>query len=227
VDAARIAVIPNAVDAQRFRPGPRPPELAARFGFAEDDVVIGYISSFEAYEDFGTLVDAIALLRSRGRPVRGLLIGDGPTLPEVIAHVRETGLMDAIALPGRIPNADISSYYRLMDVFVVPRMDSRVSALVTPLKPMEAMASGRAIVVTRLPALMEPIQEGVTGLSFAPGNANELADVLDPLVTDPAARQKLGDAARDWILQERTLERTGERYRQLYATLGVDLPAGA
>ncbi len=223
VDAARIAVIPNAVDTQRFQPGPRHRELAARFAIDEDQVVIGYISSFEAYEDFGTLVDAIGRLRDRGRRVRGLLIGDGPTRAAVARHVHEAGLADVVELPGRIPNAEISGYYQLMDIFVVPRIDSRVSALVTPLKPMEAMASGSAIVVSRLPALMEPIQDGITGLSFAVGDAHDLAEVLDPLVTDAGMRRKLGAAAREWILAERTLERNGQRYRQLYAQVGVEL----
>lgn len=218
-----VSIVPNAVDTTLFRPGPRDQMLATQYGIGRDEVVVGYISSFQPYEDFATLVDAIAILRSRGRRVRGLLVGDGSTRPEILRQVAEVGLESVISLPGRIPHADVPRHHRLIDVFVVPRVPSRLSQLVTPLKPLEAMASGRALVVSRLDALTETITDGQTGVTFEPGNAADLASVLERLVLDPLERHRLGAAARTWVERERTLDRNGQRYREIYARLGVPL----
>jgi glycosyltransferase involved in cell wall biosynthesis len=219
----RVAIVPNAVDTTRFRPGPRDPGLAASYGIDRSDVVIGYISSFQPYEDFATLVDAIAMLRERGRPVRGLLVGDGSTLPDIRQRVVDRGMDGVIRLPGRIPHTAVPQHHRLIDVFVVPRVATRLAQLVTPLKPLEAMASGRALAVARLDALTETVIPGRTGVTFEPGNAADLASVVERLVLDPFERRRLGEAARTWVEQERTLGRNGQRYRDIYARLGVSL----
>jgi glycosyltransferase involved in cell wall biosynthesis len=221
--AERVAIVPNAVDTARFRPGPRDPGLAASYGIERSDVVIGYISSFQPYEDFATLVDAIAILRDRGRPVRGLLVGDGSTLGEIRRRVASRGMQDVIRLPGRIPHAAVPQHHRLIDVFVVPRIATRLAQLVTPLKPLEAMASGRALAVARLDALTETVVPGQTGVTFEPGDAADLASVVERLVLDPFERRRLGEAARTWVERERTLARNGQRYREIYARLGVPL----
>ncbi len=221
--AANVSIVPNAVDTALFRPGPRNQALAEQYGIGRDEVVVGYISSFQPYEDFATLVDAIAILRARGRRVRGLLVGDGSTRPDILRQVAELDLEGVVAMPGRIPHADVPRHHRLIDVFVVPRVASRLSQLVTPLKPLEAMASGRALVVSRLDALTETITDGQTGMTFDPGSATDLASVLERLVLDPGERHRLGDAARSWVERERTLARNGQRYREIYARLGVPL----
>lgn len=224
VPSDHVSIVPNAVDTARFRPGPRDQTLAASYGIGRDEVVVGYISSFQPYEDFKTLVEAIGILRGRGRAVRGLLVGDGSTRVDIQRQIAELGLERIVALPGRIPHSDVPRHHRLIDVFVVPRLPGRLSQLVVPLKPLEAMASGRALVVSRLDALTETISDGQTGLTFEPGNATDLASVLERLALDPVERQRLGGAARTWVEKERTLDRNGQRYRELYASLGVPLP---
>lgn len=221
VSADRITIVPNAVDADRFRPGERDPELAARLGIAPDEVVVGSVSSFAAYEGFQTLVEALAMLRGRGVRVRGLLVGDGKQRAEVERQVHALGLDEVVIMPGRVKHAVVPSYQRLLDVFVVARMPTRVAQLVTPLKPFEAMASARALVVSDLPALREIIRHGTTGLTFRAGDAEDLAATLERLAADPGLRQSLGAAAREWVLAERTIERNGERYRALYEQLGA------
>ena len=95
VPAGNVSIVPNAVDTVQFRPGPRNQALAEQYGIGRDEVVVGYISSFQPYEDFATLVDAIAILRSRGRRVRGLLVGDGSTRPDIQRQVAELDLEGA------------------------------------------------------------------------------------------------------------------------------------
>jgi glycosyltransferase involved in cell wall biosynthesis len=217
-----VTVIPNAVDIERFRPGPRDPALAAKLGIEDDEVVVGYISTFTAYEGIRYLIEAVGLLRGRGRRLRLLLVGDGEQRADLEIAAAEAGLTDGtVIFTGRVPHGEIERYYRTIDVFVVPRTNDRVSQLVTPLKPYEAMAMEKAIVVSGVGALLEIVVDGETGRSFVPEDAVSLADLIEPLLDDPAERARLGTAARAWVAANRTWERNGRRYRELYERLGV------
>ena len=221
IEAGRIVVVPNAVDVARFMPGPRDEALAARLGLG-DEPVIGYISSFTAYEGIRYLIEATAELRRRGRRVRlpaRRRRGGAQTLE---AAARSAGLADGtVIFTGRVPHDRIQDYYRLIDVFVVPRTNDRVSQLVTPLKPYEAMATERALVVSDVAALQEIVVDGETGGTFRAEDPISLADVLEPLLDDPARRVRLGAAARRWVAANRTWEQNGQRYLALYRELGV------
>lgn len=220
--AERIVVIPNAVDVERFTARPRDAELAATLGIERDEPVVGYISSFSPYEGIEYLLRAAAQLRDRGRRLRVLLVGDGKSEGDIRTLARELGLdRGTLVMPGRVPHAEVVRYYSLIDVFVVPRSDDRVSRLVTPLKPFEAMAMQCAVVVSDVPALREIVSPGETGMTFRAEDADHLAVVLDELLADPTARARLGEQAREWVLANRTWAANGRRYRQLYEELGV------
>lgn len=217
-----VTVIPNAVDIERFRPGPRDSELATAFGIEDDEAVVGYISTFTAYEGIRYLIEAVGLLRGRGRRLRLLLVGDGDQRADLEIAAEEAGLTDGtVIFTGRVPHGDIERYYRTIDVFVVPRTNDRVSQLVTPLKPYEAMAMEKAIVVSGVGALLEIVVDGETGRSFEAEDPVSLADVIEPLLDDPAERARLGAAARAWVAANRTWEGNGRRYRELYERIGV------
>jgi len=221
VDPERVVVVPNAVDVTRFMPGPRDPTLAARLGIG-DEPVIGYISSFTAYEGIRFLIEATAELRRRGRRVRCLLVGDGEERAELETMARLAGLDHGeVIFTGRVPYEAIQDYYRLIDVFVVPRTNDRVSQLVTPLKPYEAMAMARPLVVSGVAALLEITSGGSTGRAFTPEDPLSLASVLEPLLEDADERAELGAAARAWVVANRTWRHNGERYRELYQRLGA------
>lgn len=218
----RIHVIPNAVDVEQFQPRPRDAELAAMLGIEPGEPVVGYISSFSPYEGIEYLLRAAAELRDQGRQLRVLLVGDGKSEGDLRALARELRLdRGTLVMPGRVPHAEVIRYYSLIDVFVVPRSDDRVSRLVTPLKPFEAMAMQCAVVVSDVPALREIVSPGETGMTFRAEDASNLAAVLDELLADPAARARLGEQAREWVLEHRTWAANGRRYRQLYEELGV------
>jgi glycosyltransferase involved in cell wall biosynthesis len=196
--------------------------LAAALGIADDEPVVGYISTFTAYEGIEYLIQAIAILVSRGRRVRLLLVGDGEARSSLEAAVRDAGLDDGVVIfTGRVPYGDIARYYRTIDVFVVPRTSDRVSQLVTPLKPFEAMAMEKAVVVSAVDALLEIIEDGVTGRSFLAEDPASLADTIEPLLDDPGTREALGRAARAWVAEHRTWRQNGLRYLELYRRLGV------
>jgi PEP-CTERM/exosortase A-associated glycosyltransferase len=223
IPADRVTVVPNAVDAARFTPRARDDALAGRLGIAPGEIVLGYISSMVRYEGIRYLIEATRLLRDRGRRVRLLLVGDGEERGALEERAAELGLHAerAALFTGRVPHAEIEAYYSIIDLFVVPRTADRVSQLVTPLKPYEAMAMQRCLVVSGVGALLEIVQEGETGRSFAPEDPAALADVLEPLLDDPGERERLGRNARTWVLEHRTWERNGALYRELYGRLGA------
>jgi PEP-CTERM/exosortase A-associated glycosyltransferase len=221
-DPDRVVVIPNAVDVERFRPVPRDDALAASLGIAPGEPVVGYISTFTAYEGIRFLLEAAATLRGRGRRFRLLLVGDGRDRDALVEQAHRLGLDDGtLVMPGRVPNDEIGRYYSVIDMFVVPRTTDRVSTLVTPLKPFEAMAMERALVASDVPPLREIVTPGETGLLFRPEDAADLAAVLEDLLDDAALRRRLGRQAREWVAAERTWAQNGRRYRALYERLGA------
>ncbi len=219
----RVVVVPNAVDPARFAPRPRDEALFARLGFEKGETVLGYVSSMVAYEGIGYLVEATRILRDRGRQVRLLLVGDGEERGALEDRARALGLLDegVARFAGRVPHGEVGAYYSLIDLFVVPRTNERVSQLVTPLKPYEAMAMERCLVVSGVAALREIIRDGETGSSFTPEDPVALADAVEPLLDAPGERARLGANARAWVLANRTWARNAEIYRALYERLGA------
>ncbi len=217
-----VVVIPNAVDVERFRPSPRSDRLAARLGIGPDELVVGYISTFTAYEGIRYLIEAAAALRARGRRLRLLLVGDGRDREALVELANHLGLDNGtLIMPGRVPYDAVQDYYSIIDVFVVPRTADRVSALVTPLKPFEAMAMERALVVSDVPPLREIVTPNETGLVFRPEDSGHLAEVIEGALDDPELRARLGHQAREWVVTSRTWAHNGARYRQLYERLGA------
>ena len=220
-DPARVVVIPNAVDAAHFAPGPPDAVLRGRLGLPEGDPVLGYASMLHPLEGLPTLLDAAARLVAEGRPVRVLLVGDGLEWPYLRALVRRLGIADRVVLAGRVPHDEVLAHLSLIDVFVVPRLDVDDFGVVTPLKPFEAMAAGIPVVASRVPALEEMVRDGETGVLFRPGDAEDLSRVVAELVEDPGRRRAIIGRAREWVVAHRTWAGNAGCYRRLYGELGA------
>jgi glycosyltransferase involved in cell wall biosynthesis len=218
VPAGKVIIVPNGVSAEFLKPLPSGAELRARLGIGEDEFTVGLVSSLVAHEGIGTLLEAVKLLRDQGVPARALIVGDGPERASLQRRAAELGL-DAI-FTGRVPMAEVRSYHAVLDAFVVPRTPDRVCQLVTPLKPVEAMASGLPVVVSDVRALGEIITDEETGMRFRPLDAQSLADVLRRLAGEPELRRILGENARAWVARDRTWDHNARRYRDAYAALG-------
>ena len=223
IDPDRVVVIPNAVDVEWFVPGPRDDALASTLGIEQGDTVVGYVSTFNPYEGIHHLLEAVARLHRGRRPVRLLLVGDGDERARLEAEAARLGLLaNGVAIfTGRVPYAEIKRYYRTIDIFVVPRTNDRVSQLVTPLKPYEAMAMEKAVVVSDVDALLEIVHDGETGRTFRAEDPAALTDVIAALMDDPGQRRRLGIAAREGVAANRSWAQNGRRYRELFERLGA------
>ncbi len=222
VPARNVVIVPNAVSESFLRPLPADGgRLRASLGIQPGEQVVGLVSSLVAHEGIGTLLEAVKILNDRGVRARALIVGDGPERTALQRQAAGLGL-DAV-FTGRVPSSKVRDYHAVLDVFVVPRTPDRVCQLVTPLKPVEAMASGLPVVVSSVRALAEIVQDGETGLLFPPLDAAALADQLGQLLDQPELRRKLGASAREWVARDRTWAHNAARYREIYSrVLGDD-----
>jgi glycosyltransferase involved in cell wall biosynthesis len=217
----KIVLAPNAVDADLLTATYDGLGFRARYGIGPGEFVVGSVSSLTSYEGFSTLLEAVALLRDEGSPVRVLLVGDGAERPALLAEVEHLGLGDQAVLPGRVGPTVAMAAYRALDVFVVPRRDVRVAQLVTPLKPVEAMALGVPVIASRLPALAELLANGRAGRLVPPDDPRALADAIARVRDDVTLRTDLVTAGRDEVAQRRTWQQVARSYRDLYEQLGA------
>jgi glycosyltransferase involved in cell wall biosynthesis len=221
IPAEKVLIVPNAVSEDFLQPLPDAGALRKELGIAPNEHVVGEVSTLVPHEGIGTLLEATRLLRERGLPVRALIVGDGPERPALQRQAADLGLAEAAIFTGRVPAAKVREFHALLDVFVVPRTPDRVCQLVTPLKPVEAMASGLCVVTSDVKALAEIIKPDVTGALTIPQDPVALADSLELLVCSPDIRKKLGDNAREWVARDRTWAHNAARYRDAYARLGA------
>jgi glycosyltransferase involved in cell wall biosynthesis len=168
-------------------------------------------------EGVDELVRGAAEAIRAGHDVSVLVVGDGPELENLGRLAAELGIADRVVLPGRVPHDEVAHYYGLIDIFVVSRPDFPVTRTVTPLKPLEAMAMGKALVVSDLPALREMVSDGETGLLYRPGDPGDLARRVAHLVAEPERIARLGERARRWVVEQRSWDRVMASVPEAYA----------
>ena len=215
VPSERITVVPNAVSHKESPPieSKLISEVKEKFG---DSPVVGYIGSLRELEGVDFTASAVAELRKQGVDAKLFVLSSESGQPELKSHCENLGISDHAHIVGPVPHEQVSHFYKLIDVFVVSRPDTRVARLVTPLKPFEAMYHARPLVMTNLPALAEIIDEGTTGLLYPPGNLSKLVESIGKLLTDKEFAETLGNAARDWVISERTWINVCSQYAEAY-----------
>ncbi|MCZ4313784.1 glycosyltransferase, exosortase A system-associated [Comamonadaceae bacterium G21597-S1] len=216
---AKVTVIPNAVDVDAFSTdGERDPILAEQLGVA-GATVLGFVGSFYAYEGLDLLLDALPAILSMLPDVRVLLVGGGPQDAALKAQAARLGLADKVILVGRVPHAEVQRYYNLIDILTYPRHRMRLTELVTPLKPLEAMAQGRLVIASDVGGHKELIKDGETGILFAAGSSTALSEAVVRLIADRQAWTNMRQAARAFVETERTWKSSVARYQDVYASL--------
>ena len=215
----KITVIPNAVDISAFEPGGQPDEaLKHRLGLT-GATVVGFIGSFYAYEGLDLLLQALPNLLSRHPALRVLLVGGGPQDAALKAQAQALGVVDKVMFTGRVPHAEVQRYYNLVDVLAYPRHSMRLTELVTPLKPLEAMAQGRVMVASDVGGHKELIRHGETGRLFQAGSAAALADAVTALVDHREGWSALRRTGREFVERERNWSASVARYEPAYRRL--------
>ncbi len=212
----KLTVVPNAVDPSMLAaPRAKDPALVEALGL-DGRTVLGFIGSFYHYEGLDLLLDALPAIRDAEPRVMALLVGGGPMDAALRATVVERGLDETVRFTGRVPHEEVTRYYDLIDFLVFPRKRMRLTELVTPLKPVEAMAEGRLVIASDVGGHRELIRDGVTGFLFPADDPAALAGrVLEAIgATDSHAAMR--EAGRRFVETERVWPVSAANYRAAY-----------
>ena len=219
VEGSKITVLPNAVNPEKFEILPKNKKLNRELNF-EGKVVIGYIGSFVNYEGLDLLLEACSILKKKlGDVFRVLLVGDGEMMQSLRRSAQFLQLESTITFTGRVSHDEVSDYYSLIDIAPLPRKGLRVCELVSPLKPFEAMGSGKVLVTSSVQALAEIVQDGETGLIFEKDNSDDLAEKLETVILDAELRKRIGKNANAWVRETHSWEVISRRVTDIYDKL--------
>ena len=219
VPADKVTVIPNAVDIEKFSMGGTPDlGLKEQLGLGGSRL-IGFIGSFYAYEGLDVLLRAVPKLVARMPDLRVLLVGGGPQDAQLRQMAKDLDIADKVVLTGRVPHDQVNKYYDLLDVLVYPRLSMRLTDLVTPLKPLEAMAQGRILAASDVGGHLELIEDGKTGVLFGADDPDSLADKVGALLAAHDTWPHLRQAGRRYVETERNWKVSVGRYPAIYGRL--------
>jgi len=217
IPGLRVSVIPNAVDIQRFSVGGQPDPVRQRQLGIEGRAVLGFIGSFYAYEGLALLLQAMPGILEGAPDTCLLLVGGGPEDQRLKQLAAESGLQKSVIFTGRVPHDEVQDYYNMVDILVYPRLSMRLTDLVTPLKPLEAMAQGRLVLASDVGGHRELIRDGETGRLFHAGSSDDLQQAVLTMLHERAGWQAQRDAGRRFVETERTWAASVARYHDVYA----------
>ncbi len=219
IDADKIIVSPNGVDLELFGTvPPRDDALATQLDLDGKDVV-GFIGSFYDYEGLDDLIAAMPALVAVRPNARLLMVGGGPMEAALRAQAAASPVAGAIHFVGRVPHTEVERYYGLVDILAYPRKRMRLTDLVTPLKPLEAMAQGRLVAASDVGGHRELIRDGETGTLFAPDDPGAIATALAGLFADRSGWESGRAVARAFVERERNWSSNILRYEPIYQRL--------
>ena len=220
IDPDKIIVSPNGVDLDLFGdPPPRDDALGESLVLTADDIVIGYIGSFYDYEGIDDLIAAMPALVAAQPRARLLLVGGGPMEAALKAQAAASPAAAQIHFVGRVPHHEVERYYSLIDILAYPRKKMRLTDLVTPLKPLEAMAQGKLVAASDVGGHRELIEDGATGTLFAPDDPAAIANVLADLLENRAMWPERRRTARIFVESHRNWSSNILRYEPVYQRL--------
>jgi PEP-CTERM/exosortase A-associated glycosyltransferase len=219
IPTEKITVIPNAVDIEHFAYDVEPDQsLRTQLGL-QNKIVLGFIGSFYAYEGLPLLLEAFPKILEKQPETRLLLAGGGPQDALIKQKAKELGLEQQVIFTGRIPHERVQDYYNQVDIFVYPRLSMRLTDLVTPLKPLEAMAQGRLVVASDVGGHKELIEHQRNGYLFKANDADDLVAAVLNLLNQPQQWEQLREAGRLYVEQERNWTKSVSFYKNIYAQL--------
>ena len=216
-----VTVIPNAVDIESFADAPpHDDDLAAKLGLT-GKTVLGFIGSFYAYEGLHLLIEALPKILAKSPDTRVLLVGGGPQEQRLKALSHEKGVADKVIFTGRVPHSIVSQYYGLIDVLVYPRISIRLTELVTPLKPLEAMAQRKMLIASDIGGHRELIRHRDTGILFKAGDADSLAEAALWTLANRDTWPDQLERARHFVEEERSWARSVANYERVYGGIAA------
>jgi len=195
VDAEKVHVMPNGVDVELFRPGPKNPDVLHGLGFGKGPIIT-FLGGFQPWHGIDLLLESFCRVLQSGREANLLLIGDGIVRSKVENEVRRMNIEGRVRITGLLPQTEVPELLENTDIAVIPYPKFPKDLWFSPLKLYEYMAAGKAILATNHGQIAEVIEDQKTGLLVEPGNVDAITAGLVQLLDMPALRDSLGNAAR-------------------------------
>jgi PEP-CTERM/exosortase A-associated glycosyltransferase len=219
IPADKVTVVPNAVDTASFKlASPPDPILRQKLGLT-GKTVIGFVGSFYAYEGLDLLLEAVPAITKERPDIGVLLVGGGPQEANLRQQAVKLGLKDVVVFAGRVPHQEVGRYYDLINVLAYPRHPIRLTELVTPLKPLEAMAQGQLFVASDVGGHKELVEHNKTGILFKAGDRQALAEAIAGLLNNRQYWPELKANGRQFVENVRNWRNSVANYRSTYLTL--------
>ena len=206
----RVVVIPNGVDTERFSPRIQGDGVRARLSLRKSSVVlfVGALTRWHRYKGLDTLMRSIALLKSTLSQLKLVVVGGGELATEYLQLARQLGICDRVVFAGNVHDDELPAYYACSDVLVLPSKDRSEGFGLTIL---EANATGKPAIGTKVGGIPDAIRDGYNGLLVPPNDAKALADAICKVVTNDSLLKQMGKNGRifaeqhDWsTIAERT-----------------------
>lgn len=212
-----VAVVPNAVEHERFaQPTARDTLLAEKHGL-QAGLTLGFIGSFYDYEGLDLAIRAMPGLLAQDPAMKLLLVGGGQQEQTLRTLAATLGLQDQVVFTGKVPFSEVERYYSVIDLLVYPRKSLRLTETVTPLKPLEAMAQRRVFVASNVGGHRELVQDGETGVLFKADDVEALEQCVRKVLSDPALQQRLKVNGERFVREERNWRNSVAVYEDVYA----------
>lgn len=223
IDENKITIIANAVNIEKFTFG-QEADLALKQQLGlQDKTVLGFIGSFYAYEGIPLLLEALVKVIKQQADARLLLVGGGPQEQVIKDKVKLLGLSKYVIFTGRVAHDLVQDYYNQVDIFIYPRLAMRLTNLVTPLKPLEAMAQGRLVIASDVGGHKELITDQLNGVLFSANNEDALANCILDLLGNTANWEQMRQSGRAYVEHERNWQKSVANYQQVYRNLLSDI----
>ncbi len=215
----KVTVIPNAVDIDKFSiSDSKDPELVAKYNLV-DHLVLGFVGSFYAYEGLALLLEAVPIIIKQLNNIKVLLVGGGPEEQRLRQQVIDLDIEQYVVFTGRVDHSVVQNYYDLIDILIYPRLSMRLTELVTPLKPLEAMAQKKLFIASDVGGHKELITDGVNGVLFSAGRVQELVDAVSSLANNQENWEGYKQAGREFVEKERNWAVSVHNYSSIYTRL--------
>ena len=218
IEEKRLSVVPNGVDLDTFKPKEKNARILKQYDL-QGKIVIGFIGSIRKLEGLSLFIDHLPELTNQYENIRVLLVGDGDEVTVLKDMTTKRSLQKQVIFTGRVNHDDILDYYSVIDIFVYPRINSKVNQKVTPLKPLEAMAMQKVVIGSDVGGLKELIQEGKNGLLFRTDDGEHLVRRCKDVIENAAFRQTIAEQTRSWVERERDWKNIIPTYAEIYSEL--------
>jgi len=218
IPESKITPIFNGVNPDDLQPVAPDKEYIEQWKL-KNKKIIGFIGSFYRYEGLDLLIEAFAKISEEHKTAMLLLVGGGEMEQELKMLAKKNHVDHRIVMPGRIPHEKIAGVYSMIDILVYPRYSIRLTELVTPLKPLEAMSMGRSLIASDVGGHKELIEDNKTGLLFEAGNVEDLSEKIDLIFQNKNLATSLQMEGLKWVNQNHTWEETTSVYNEIYDSI--------